>query len=99
MSFKNFNLSEPTLKALHEKGYHKPMPIQQEAISQIISRKDVVGSAQTGTETYTHRIGRIGRAGATGSTFSLCDVSKRSYLKNINRISARKLATSEHPFV
>lgn len=96
MSFKNFNISEHILKALHEKGYHKPTPIQQEAISQIISRKDVRGSAQTGTETYTHR---IGRAGATGSAFSLCDVSERSYLKNINRISARKLATSEHPFV
>ena len=49
MSFKNFNLSEPILKALHEKGYHKPTPIQQEAIPQIISRKDVIGSAQTGT--------------------------------------------------
>ncbi len=50
-------------------------------------------------ETYTHRIGRTGRAGATGSAFSLCDVAERGYLKNINRISARKLATIEHPFV
>ena len=39
MSFKNFNFNEPILIALHEKGYYKPTPIQQEAIPQIISRK------------------------------------------------------------
>ncbi|MCG8311096.1 MAG: DEAD/DEAH box helicase [Cytophagales bacterium] len=49
MSFKRFNLSEPILKALHEKGYHQPTPVQKEAIPQIISRKDIIGSAQTGT--------------------------------------------------
>lgn len=32
MSFKNFNLSEPIHKALHEKGYHNSKPIHQEII-------------------------------------------------------------------
>jgi ATP-dependent RNA helicase RhlE len=49
-------------------------------------------------ETYTHRIGRTGRAGASGSAFSLCDNDERGQLKNINRISARKLKIIEHPF-
>ncbi len=50
------------------------------------------------TETYSHRIGRTGRAGANGSAFSLCDQAERSYLKNINQISSRKLMIVEHPF-
>lgn len=50
------------------------------------------------SETYSHRIGRTGRAGATGSAFSLCDTAERNYLKNINRTSAQKLMTVEHPF-
>jgi ATP-dependent RNA helicase RhlE len=49
-------------------------------------------------ETYTHRIGRTGRAGAMGSALSLCDNDERSQLKNINRISTRKLKVIEHPF-
>jgi ATP-dependent RNA helicase RhlE len=50
-------------------------------------------------ETYTHRIGRTGRAGATGSAFSMCDVSEKNYLKNINKISKTALATVDHPFI
>lgn len=49
-------------------------------------------------ETYTHRIGRTGRAGASGSALSLCDNDERGHLKNINRISSRKLKVIEHPF-
>jgi len=49
MSFKNFQLCEPILKALHEKGYVLPTPIQKEAIPQILSQKDIIGCAQTGT--------------------------------------------------
>jgi len=49
MSFKNFQLCEPIIKALHEKGYVQPTPIQEEAIPYILTRKDIIGSAQTGT--------------------------------------------------
>lgn len=49
MSFKNFDLSESILRALHEKGYNTPTPIQQQAIPPVISGKDVIGCAQTGT--------------------------------------------------
>jgi ATP-dependent RNA helicase RhlE len=49
MSFKNLDLSEAIVKALHDKGYVTPTPIQREAIPQIIAGRDVIGSAQTGT--------------------------------------------------
>ena len=42
-------LSEPILKALDEKGYTEPTPIQAKAIPIILERKDVLGVAQTGT--------------------------------------------------
>ena len=49
MTFKNFNLSDTILKAVHEKGYDTPTPIQQQAIPEILSGSDILGSAQTGT--------------------------------------------------
>lgn len=49
MTFKEFNLSDAILRALEEKGYQKPTPIQQQAIPHILSGNDVVASAETGT--------------------------------------------------
>ncbi|MDW7692186.1 DEAD/DEAH box helicase [Flammeovirgaceae bacterium SG7u.111] len=49
MSFNNLGLSEPLLKAVSEKGYTTPSPIQEKAIPLILEGKDVLASAQTGT--------------------------------------------------
>ena len=49
MSFKQLNLIEPLLKALDKEGYTVPTPIQEQAIPIILSRKDLLGCAQTGT--------------------------------------------------
>jgi len=49
MSFKSLGLSGALLKAIHEKGYTTPSPIQEKAIPLILERKDVLASAQTGT--------------------------------------------------
>lgn len=49
MTFDELNLSEPILKALQEKNYSTPTPIQEKAIPEILDRKDVLGCAQTGT--------------------------------------------------
>ena len=49
MSFKNLGLSEALLKAVSKKGYTTPSPIQQKAIPHILSGKDILASAQTGT--------------------------------------------------
>ncbi len=49
MSFKSLGLSDALLKAVQEKGYTKPSPIQQKAIPHILNKKDILASAQTGT--------------------------------------------------
>jgi ATP-dependent RNA helicase RhlE len=49
MSFKNLNLDEALLKALETQGYDTPTPIQKQAIPVILSGKDLLGVAQTGT--------------------------------------------------
>lgn len=48
-TFENFKLSSPLLNALAEMRFNEPTPIQAEAFSVILSGKDVVGIAQTGT--------------------------------------------------
>jgi len=49
MTFKELNIIEPILKALVEKDYLIPTPIQEESIPVLLNRKDILGSAQTGT--------------------------------------------------
>ena len=49
MSFKSLGLSAAFVKAVEEKGYTTPSPIQQKAIPHILQGKDVLASAQTGT--------------------------------------------------
>jgi ATP-dependent RNA helicase RhlE len=49
MSFQRFNLSNAILKALEEKGYSTPTPVQEQAIPQILAGRDILGTAQTGT--------------------------------------------------
>ncbi|MEO6488839.1 MAG: DEAD/DEAH box helicase [Ferruginibacter sp.] len=49
MLFTDLKIIEPILKALHQEGYTKPTPIQQGAIPTILSGRDFLGCAQTGT--------------------------------------------------
>ena len=49
MSFASLGLSDPILKAVAEKGYETPSPIQLKAIPAVIEGKDVMAAAQTGT--------------------------------------------------
>ena len=49
MSFSSLGLSEQILKAIADKGYDKPSPIQEQAIPAILSGKDIMAAAQTGT--------------------------------------------------
>tara|TARA_R110002073_G_scaffold296322_1_gene462292 strand:- start:350 stop:1642 length:1293 start_codon:yes stop_codon:yes gene_type:complete len=49
MQFKDLGLSDALLKAVKEKGYTAPSPIQEKAIPLILQGKDVLASAQTGT--------------------------------------------------
>ena len=49
MTFADLALSQPILQAIEEKGYTTPSPIQAQAIPAILSGKDVMAAAQTGT--------------------------------------------------
>lgn len=49
MTFEELNLNAALLKALGDLGYSQPTPIQQKVFATIMSGRDVVGIAQTGT--------------------------------------------------
>ena len=49
MSFSSLGLSEPLLHALEELGYTTPTPVQLRTIPAVLSGKDVMAAAQTGT--------------------------------------------------
>lgn len=49
MTFSSLGLSAPLLHAIDEKGYDTPSPIQVEAIPAVLSGKDLMAAAQTGT--------------------------------------------------
>ncbi|WP_254304104.1 DEAD/DEAH box helicase [Shewanella sp. VB17] len=49
MSFTSLGLSAPILKAVAQKGYDVPSPIQAQAIPAVLEGKDVMAAAQTGT--------------------------------------------------
>jgi ATP-dependent RNA helicase RhlE len=49
MKFEDLGLEPSLLKAIQEKGYTEPSPIQEKAIPVILKKKDVLASAQTGT--------------------------------------------------
>jgi ATP-dependent RNA helicase RhlE len=49
MSFDTLGLSAELLRAVGEQGYTKPTPIQRNAIPMILSGRDVLAGAQTGT--------------------------------------------------
>ncbi|MDH3948415.1 MAG: DEAD/DEAH box helicase [Gammaproteobacteria bacterium] len=49
MSFESLGLRAELLRAVSEKGYSNPTPIQQQAIPPILEGRDIMGGAQTGT--------------------------------------------------
>ncbi len=49
MSFESLGLRAELLRAVSEKGYSKPTPIQLQAIPPILEGRDIMGGAQTGT--------------------------------------------------
>ena len=49
-TFASLNLAPQLLRALVEKGYTHPSPIQAKAIPPLLEGRDYIGCAQTGTE-------------------------------------------------
>ncbi len=73
-SFTSLGLSEPLLRAIDEAGYKKPTPIQVKAIPMVLTGRDVMASAQTGT-------------GKTAS-FTLPMLNRLSEMRTSNSVSA-----------
>ncbi|MEI8359690.1 MAG: DEAD/DEAH box helicase, partial [Deltaproteobacteria bacterium] len=48
-SFNDFGLAEPILRALVEENYTTPTPIQAQTVRIVLTGRDVIGIAQTGT--------------------------------------------------
>jgi ATP-dependent RNA helicase RhlE len=49
MSFTEIGLIEPIVRAVNEKGYDTPSPIQAKSIPVVLDGHDLMASAQTGT--------------------------------------------------
>lgn len=49
MQFQELKLIQPLLRAVKDEGYDEPTPIQLQAIPHVLTGKDLVGCAQTGT--------------------------------------------------
>jgi ATP-dependent RNA helicase RhlE len=49
MTFDQFGLAEPILRAVRAEGYATPTPIQIQAIPPVMAGRDLIGLAQTGT--------------------------------------------------
>ncbi|MCC6818366.1 MAG: DEAD/DEAH box helicase [Bacteroidia bacterium] len=49
MTFQSLKLADYILKAIQEEGYEKPTPVQSEAIPIVLSGRDLLACAQTGT--------------------------------------------------
>jgi ATP-dependent RNA helicase RhlE len=49
MTFHSLGLNDALIRAINDQGYHKPTAIQARAIPAVLSGKDILASAQTGT--------------------------------------------------
>ncbi|WNL11608.1 DEAD/DEAH box helicase [Aliarcobacter cryaerophilus] len=70
MSFSNLGLCTELLRAIKEEGYTTPTPIQTKAIPVILSKKDILAAAQTGT------------GKTAGFTLPLLELLNKNYLKD-----------------
>ncbi|KAI0980877.1 hypothetical protein GJ496_001741 [Pomphorhynchus laevis] len=52
LRFEHLNLPKAVLKALMEKGIEKPTPIQMQGLPIVLSGRDLIGIAHTGSEYY-----------------------------------------------
>lgn len=60
MTFDEMNLKEPLLRGIYGIGYERPSEIQQKAIVPILTRRDVIAQAKSGTgKTGTFAIGAL----------------------------------------
>ena len=88
MKFSDLGLNPKILQAIEALGYETPTPIQENAIPPIISGRDLVGSAQTGTgKTAAFALPCIHRLGEHGACRALALAPTRELAIQIEKIS------------
>ena len=82
MSFESLGLSQPVLQALALKEYVHATPIQQQAIPTVLTGRDLLGIAQTGTGKTAAfmlpSIDRLGRSNRRARPARLPDAGARA---------------------
>jgi ATP-dependent RNA helicase RhlE len=93
MSFSALGLSEKILEGVKAMGYVDPTPIQLRAIPLVLSGKDVIGSAQTGTgKTAAFALPILSKIGAHS------DVGPRVLILEPTRELAAQVETAFHDY-
>ncbi|WP_343634365.1 DEAD/DEAH box helicase [Fluviicola sp.] len=86
MSFSSFGLSPFLLKALTEMNYEKPTPIQDQAIPAILTGKDVLGIAPTGSgKTASYALPIL-------TMLSKAEKAKNRHIQSLILVPTRELA-------
>jgi ATP-dependent RNA helicase DeaD len=85
MTFADFNLKPPILKAIERAGFKEPSPIQQKAIPVILEGKDMVGQAHTGTgKTAAFALPILNQLELTGGVEALIIVPTRELATQVS---------------
>jgi ATP-dependent RNA helicase RhlE len=103
MTFDDLEIAEPILRAVREKGYNEPTPIQQQAIPVVTRGNDIFGIAQTGTgktaafaipiiqSLWKDKLRRAAEAGAEDPAKEVAEAAKRDSANGENQSrSARR---------
>src|SRR5947199_8415663 len=99
MAFSKLGLSAPMLEGVKAMGYVEPTPIQSKAIPLILSGRDVIGIAQTGTgktaafalpilhllSTHGSRMGRKGIRALIVATTRELALQPEDFVRNYGR--------------
>ncbi|MDH4226734.1 MAG: DEAD/DEAH box helicase [Deltaproteobacteria bacterium] len=99
MGFTAFNLHPTVAAGVKAAGYAEPTPIQKQAIPHVLSGKDVMGLAQTGTgKTAAFALpilNRLAEAGVRGASRALVIAPTRELAEQINK-SILELGSGMH---
>ena len=73
MSFNDLGLSEPIVRAVLERGYSEPTPIQAQAIPAVLSGGDLLAGAIVGPKAILDEVRGVGIKDLTGAVLSSQD--------------------------
>ena len=97
MPFANFGLSAELLRAVAEQGYASPTPIQTRAIPVVLSGRDLIAAAQTGTgKTAGFTLPLLQRLAAQADTGA---APERRRVRALILVPTRELAAQVHDSV